>query len=160
MAKKFKFVDDPEAYKKKKKKPSKMSKSSAAEKVYQSFNTLDYTTMTPEDFIKSLYINAALVLIEHRMPAKYWCTFVNLEYQVKKTWDAKDFIRFWLDRAVEEFGHMIWNEVYKKYWNEEWYQRGVLHDAPDLPKKLRANPEAVAGHFADFAVTKYKEHYK
>ena len=143
-----------------KQKPKKMSKSAAAEKVYQSFNTLDYKTLTPENFIKSLYINSALVLIEHRMPAKYWCTFVNLENQVKKTWASdKDFIRFWLDQIVDEFGYMIWNEIYRKYWNDEWYRDGILHDVPELPKKLRANPEAVGSYFADMAVNSFKEYY-
>lgn len=139
----------------------KGKKSYSEEKVYHSFNTLDYKTLTAVALIDDLYIIADKVLADHNLTVNVWHTFANLENQVTNNWDAdKPFIRHWLDAIVEEFGYMICNEVYRKYWNEEWYTHGILHDVPEMPKKLRANPEAVAGHFADSAATKYKEHYK
>ena len=159
MAKKLKIVKDPNAYKKKKK--NKGKKSYSDKTVYQSFNALDYKSLTAESLIESLYTNAANILIEYGLPVNVWFTFTRLENQLKKTWDAEEcFIRFWLDRIVDEFGYMIWNEVNRKYFNVEYHGHGILHDVPELSKKLRSNPEAVATHFADSAVTKYQEYYK
>lgn len=147
--------------KKGKQKPTKMSKSGAKEKTFLFFNSLDFKTMTAESLIEHIYTNATNVLDEHELSMNVWCTFDHREKHVIDLWDAdSDFIRFWLDQLVSEVGHMIWNEVHKKYWNEEWYRDGILHNVPELPKKLRANPEAVATHFADSTVNKYEGHYK
>lgn len=142
--------------------PNDESKSEVKEKSFQFFNDLAFKSKkTPKALIKDVHKNAKDVLKEYGLKVNVWCTFEHLEEQVTKCWNAdRDFIRFWLDRLVSEFGYMIWNEVHKKYWKEDWYRDGILHNVPELPKKLRANPEAVASHFSDSAVTKYQERYK
>ena len=143
-----------------KQKPKKMSKSDVKEKAYNFFNTLDHTSYTPETLIKSLYARAEYLLKEHDKSVDIWATFANLEKQVKKTWKSNDqFKRFWLDRIVEEFGYMLWNAVFNKYYREEWYQKDNLVEVPELPKKHRNNPENVAAYFADETLNRFKEFY-
>ena len=141
-------------------KSKKMSKSDADARAYRFFNVAKFKDTDADTFISSLYTNAADILKEHNLEVKVWYTFAAKEEQVKKMWDKKEcFIRFWLDQAINEFGYMIWNLLFDKYFKEDWYIHGILHDVPELPKKLKSNPEAVAGHFADAAVTKFGEYY-
>ena len=143
-----------------KEKPKKMSKSNSKEKTFSFFNVLDYKTLTPETLIQSLYDNAEALLNEHGKSVNAWCTFARLEEQVEKTWNSDlVFSRFWLDAIVQEFGYMLWNEVFNKYHKDEWYKKGNLVEVPELPKKLQSNPEAVASHFADAVVNSFKEQY-
>ena len=140
--------------------PTKISKSGVKEKTYMFFNKLDFKSMNPDDLIKRVQDMAADTLLEYNKGVDPWCTFVNLEAQVVKTWDTEDvFIRFWLDRLIEDYGYMIWNVVYKKYYKEDWYIHGTLVEVPELPAKLRQNPEAIAGYFADLAMIKFKDNF-
>lgn len=146
---------------------SKKSKKSKPKKrylpvkrVYHSFNDTPYKRRTANTLSKDMSKTATAVLAEYDLPFNGWVTFENIEVQLKKMWKDEDFVRFWLDRMVDEYGYMVWNEVFRKVFTVDYYQNGNLRDAPELSKKLRRNPEAVATHFADAAWDKYRENYK
>ena len=139
----------------------KISKSTVKEKSYRFFNALDFKSMSPEELVKKVQDTAVTVLAEHNQFVDPWCTFIKFEDQVVKTWDAEEvFIRFWLDRLIEEYGNMVWNVIFKKYYKDEWFTKGNLMDVPEMPAKLRNNPEAVASHLADSTMGKFMENFR
>ena len=146
------------------KKPKKQKKKSGSSKVWthKYFNVRDRKEFTAEALITNARANASVVLYTHGVPFKEWCTFVELEEMLVRYWDSsfdEGTPFFWCDRLINELGYMIWNEMFRKYFNEVWFKNGILLDVPELSKKLRKNPEAVATHFANSAVDKYSEQY-
>lgn len=68
---------------------------------------------SPQDQVQAVRDAAVKVLEPLNYPV--WPTVQQLEELVEKTWQDSDpqFVRWWLDRLVSEYGFMIWNASWK-----------------------------------------------
>lgn len=128
---------------------------------FKSFNVRKVDSC--DETFERIRSHAFNILHRHGLPYNQWDTVVTIKHNLKKSWNydfaEKDvdfyFRRWWLDRVIQEFGLMIWNDVNAKYYND-WFHNGNLVDLPHLPKKQRRSGEGVAGHLADEAVREFE----
>lgn len=140
----------------------KSKKSHSTQATFAFFNA--YNVEAPDMTFEKIRLRAFNILHRHKLPYNQWTTIPRLRTSLLSAWDydmtEKDvkfyFRRWWLDRVVQEFGHMIWNAV-NAYYYKRWYETGELPET-DLPKKQR-NGEGVSSYMADLAVNEFMEQY-